>query len=64
MDNVAVHCFIDVARVVGLKTVTEFVDKPAVLSRVRELGIDYAKGFLVHKPGPIDFLTELSSTAA
>ena len=64
LDDVAVRCFIDVARVVGLKTVAEFVDKPAVLSRVRELGIDYAQGFLVHKPEPIDRLTELSSTTA
>ena len=64
LDDVAVRCFIDVARVVGLKTVAEFVDKPAVLSRVRALGIDYAQGFLVHKPEPIDCLTELSSAAA
>ena len=54
LDEVAVRCFIDVARVAGLKTVAEFVDKPEVLSRVRELGIDYAQGFLLHKPEPID----------
>ncbi|MDR4516066.1 MAG: EAL domain-containing protein [Nitrosomonas sp.] len=54
LDDVAVRCFIDVARIVGLKTVAEFVDKPEVLTRVRELGIDYAQGFLLHKPEPID----------
>ena len=64
LDDVAVRCFIDAARVVGLKTVAEFADKPAVLCRVRELGIDYAKGFLVHKPEPIDLLSELSSVTA
>lgn len=53
LDDVAVRCFVDVAKVCGLKTVAEFVDKPAVLKRVRELGIDYAQGFLLHKPEPI-----------
>lgn len=54
LDDAAVRCFVDVARLTGLKTVAEFVDKPAVLARVRELGIDYAQGFLLHKPEPIN----------
>lgn len=53
LDDVAIRCFVDVAKVCGLKTVAEFVDKPAVLKRVHELGIDYAQGFLLHKPEPI-----------
>ena len=56
LDDVAVRCFIDVAKVCGLETVAEFVDKPTVLKRVHELGIDYAQGFLLHKPEPIDFI--------
>ncbi|RYE97893.1 MAG: EAL domain-containing protein, partial [Oxalobacteraceae bacterium] len=39
--------------VVGVKTVAEFVDQPKVLERVREIGIDYAQGYLLHKPEPI-----------
>lgn len=54
LDDVAVRCFVDVARVVGLETVAEFVDRPDVLARVRELGIDYGQGFLLHKPEPIE----------
>ncbi|MFZ6675923.1 EAL domain-containing protein [Undibacterium sp. Xuan67W] len=56
MDDVAVKCFAEVAKVVGVKTVAEFVDKPEVLSRLRDIGIDYAQGFLLHKPAPIDDL--------
>lgn len=37
----------------GLKTVAEFVDSRETLQRVRELGIDYAQGFLLHQPEPI-----------
>jgi diguanylate cyclase len=54
LNEVAVRCFIDVAKVLNLKTVAEFVDKPEVLQRIRELGVDYAQGFLLHKPEPID----------
>jgi len=56
LDDVAVRCFIDVARVRGLKTIAEWVDKPEILARVRALGIDYAQGFLLHKPMPIELV--------
>ncbi len=56
LDDVTVRCFVDVARVMGLKTVAEFVDQPAVLVRLQEIGVDYAQGFLLHRPAPIDAL--------
>jgi len=56
LDAAAVRCFVDVARAVGVKTVAEFVDRPEVLARVREIGIDYAQGFLLHRPEPIENL--------
>jgi len=56
LDDVAVRCFVDVARVLGLKTVAEFVDHPAVLARLREIGVDFAQGFLLHRPAPLDEL--------
>nr|WP_315491186.1 PAS domain S-box protein [uncultured Rhodoferax sp.] len=56
LDDAAVRCFVDVARVVGVKTVAEYVDREAVLQRVQALGIDYAQGFHLHKPEPIELL--------
>lgn len=53
LDDAAVRCFADVARVIGVKTVAEFVDRPAVLARLRDIGIDYAQGFLLHRPEPL-----------
>ena len=52
LDEAAVRSFIEVARVLGVKTVAEFVDRPEVLARLRELGVDYAQGFLLHRPEP------------
>ena len=48
--------FVAVARVIGLKTVAEFVASPEVLNRPRELGVDFAKGYHLHKPAPLDTL--------
>ncbi|MDQ1835441.1 PAS domain-containing protein [Massilia scottii] len=56
LDAAAVRCFVDVARVVGGKTVAEFVDRAEVLAYVSEIGIDYAQGFLLHRPEPIENL--------
>jgi diguanylate cyclase len=63
LDDAAVRCFVDVARVVGVKTVAEFVDRPEVLQRVREIGIDYAQGFLLHRPEPIETALSVARTA-
>ncbi len=54
LDDAAVRCFVDVARVLGVKTVAEWVDRPEVLNRVREIGVDFAQGFLLHRPEPIE----------
>jgi diguanylate cyclase (GGDEF)-like protein/PAS domain S-box-containing protein len=64
LDQAAVRCFVEVARVMGLRTVAEFVDQPRILAKVREMGIDYAQGFLVHRPVPIDELLPETATEA
>lgn len=56
LNDAAVRCFADVAKVIGAKTVAEFVDQPAVLARLGEIGIDFAQGYLLHKPAPLDEL--------
>ncbi|QJC57952.1 Cyclic di-GMP phosphodiesterase PdeB [Polaromonas vacuolata] len=56
LDDVAVRCFVDLAKVMNIKTIAEYVDKAPVLERIKELGVDYAQGFFLHKPEPINFL--------
>jgi diguanylate cyclase (GGDEF)-like protein/PAS domain S-box-containing protein len=56
LDDAAVRCFVDVARVLQVKTVAEFVDNPAVLERLKDIGVDYVQGYLLHKPEPLDTL--------
>ncbi len=56
LDAAAVRCFIDVAKVIGVKTVAEYVETKPVLDRLREIGVDYAQGYLLHRPEPLDSL--------
>jgi diguanylate cyclase (GGDEF)-like protein/PAS domain S-box-containing protein len=63
LDDVAVRCFVDVANVMGIKTVAEYVDKAPVMARVTELGITYAQGFYLHKPQPIEQLLAMPQIA-
>ena len=56
LDDAAVRCFVDVARLTGMKTVAEHVDRPELLERVRAIGIDYVQGYLLHEPEPLEQL--------
>ena len=61
LDGAAVRCFVDVAHVLGIETVAEFVDDPAVLQHLRTLGVNFAQGYLLHRPEPIDALVHSTS---
>ena len=54
LDQAAVRSFCDVARVLGIKTIAEFVEDEATLSALRSLGVDHAQGYLVHRPQDLD----------
>lgn len=64
LDAAAVRCFIDVAKVIGVKTVAEYVETQPVLERLRKIGVDYAQGYLLHRPEPLDHMVLTSSLAA
>ena len=61
LDAAAVRCFVEVAAALNLKTVAEYVKSEEVMARVKLLGIDYAQGYLLHHPKPIESV--LSSVA-
>jgi diguanylate cyclase (GGDEF)-like protein/PAS domain S-box-containing protein len=61
LDQAAVKCFVDVARAVGIKTVAEHVETDAVLARLRELGVDFAQGYLLHRPEPLDAASQVEA---
>lgn len=53
LDYAAVRCFQDVALVMGVKTIAEFVEREDVLATLKNLGVNYAQGYLIHRPEPL-----------
>ena len=64
LDDAAVRCFVDVARLTGVKTVAEYVDRSEVLERVEAIGMDYVQGFLLHEPEPIENVIRPTESAS
>ena len=42
-----------VGHIMGLKTVAEYVENEAILNKLRDLGVDYAQGYVLSKPAPV-----------
>ena len=55
-DRAVVEAIVQLARVHGLTTIAEYVCNAAVDQAVQEIGVDYAQGFVRHKPEPLPAL--------
>jgi len=64
VDQATVRCIREVATITGKKTVAEFVETEAVEALLRDIGIDYAQGFLRHRPQAIDTILDMPPHAA
>ena len=56
LDEATVRCFCDVAKLLKIKTIAEFVENAATLDKLHRLGVDYAQGYLLHKPEALEGL--------
>ncbi len=55
----------EIGHVMGMKTIAEFVESDAIKERLTNIGVDYAQGYGIGKPEPIDsILVELSMLQA
>jgi len=50
VNTVFVQSIIDIASVIGIKTVAEYVETPEVLAKTIAMGVSYAQGFLLARP--------------
>jgi diguanylate cyclase (GGDEF)-like protein len=64
IDRVSVKSFCEVARVLGIETIAEYVEDGETLRVLDELGVDYAQGYYVHVPEPILDLLAASAAGA
>ncbi|MEO1767043.1 EAL domain-containing protein [Thiobacter aerophilum] len=54
VDRAMVEAVRDVARVMNIHTVAEYVESEAILAMLGELGVHYAQGWAVGRPVPLD----------
>jgi diguanylate cyclase (GGDEF)-like protein/PAS domain S-box-containing protein len=54
VDLAMVKSINELGHVLGKKTIAEFVEKESILGMLRELGVDYAQGYHIGRPQPIE----------
>jgi diguanylate cyclase (GGDEF)-like protein len=50
-DYAVVRSINEIGHYLGKKTIAEFVENDAILGQLREIGVDYAQGYGIEKPG-------------
>ena len=53
IDRAMVEAIVQIGRAIGIETVAERVETPAVLDMLRRIGVGYAQGYLVGRPAPM-----------
>jgi len=65
IDGAMVKSINEIGHVMGMKTIAEFVESDAIKERLITIGVDYAQGYGIGKPKPIDsILVEISTLQA
>jgi predicted signal transduction protein with EAL and GGDEF domain len=54
IDAAMVKAIHGTGQVMGLETIAEFVENGAILERLRALGVNYAQGYGIHVPQPLE----------
>jgi diguanylate cyclase (GGDEF)-like protein/PAS domain S-box-containing protein len=56
VDRTMVSAINEVGHSLGLRTIAEYAEDDAIVAELRRLGVDYAQGFGVARPAPLDEL--------
>jgi diguanylate cyclase (GGDEF)-like protein/PAS domain S-box-containing protein len=57
IDCAIVDSINQIAHLMKIKTVAEFVENEAIFRKVKEIGIDYVQGYWIEQPQPLEGLT-------
>ena len=58
IDFTMVKSIQEIAGVMGKLTIAEFVENQAILNKLRTIGVDYAQGYGIGRPQPVERLTK------
>ncbi len=63
VDRAMVWCINEMARVMGIETIAEYVESESVLQELRDIGVDYGQGVFMAGPWPLhELLPRTSAT--
>lgn len=54
IDHAMVETINNIGHIMGIKTIAEFVESETILERLTTMGVDYAQGYAIAKPSPLD----------
>ncbi|MEM6807827.1 MAG: EAL domain-containing protein [Pseudomonadota bacterium] len=60
-DRIFVKSIIDIAHTMNMRIVSEFVENHDVLETVQSMGSDFAQGFGIHRPEPLESMVSMTT---
>ena len=54
IDMAMVKSINEIGHVLGMETIAEFVENDEIIQKLRGIGVDYAQGYGIAKPAPLD----------
>lgn len=62
VDHAMVRSIKEIGHVMGKQVIAKSVESDAVLQKLREIGVDYAQGFAVSAPQPLESIAQVTVT--
>ncbi|VAW75160.1 diguanylate cyclase/phosphodiesterase (GGDEF & EAL domains) with PAS/PAC sensor(s) [hydrothermal vent metagenome] len=53
IDRAMVKSINEIGQVMGMKTIAEFVENDEIFQQLKDIGVDFAQGYGIHKPEPM-----------
>ncbi len=57
-DHAMVAAINEIGHVMGISTIAEFVENDRIIHKLRQIGVDYVQGYAVHRPSPLEAITD------
>ncbi|UVK47381.1 EAL domain-containing protein [Mesorhizobium sp. AR07] len=64
IDRAMVEMIHHIGKVMGKRTIAEFVESDGIIAALKKIGVDYAQGYAIAKPRPFDVSTKLLNPGA